>query len=96
MHFDLTREKHIFKWTIRKLVKKEKHLSSQENEKTPIDLIKIEVDPLYSLSIGSRRSCLHRRLLQITSTFSGISIGLSILCDNLLHMSKGVRTILIN
>ena len=59
MHFDLTREKHILKWTIRKLVKKEKYLSSEANENTPIDLIKIEVDPLYSLSIGSRHSCLH-------------------------------------
>lgn len=46
MHFDLTREKHILKWAIRKLVKKEKHLSSEPNENTPIDLIKIEVDPL--------------------------------------------------
>lgn len=32
----------------------EKCLSSETNENTPIDLIKIEVDPLYSLSIGSR------------------------------------------
>lgn len=54
MRFNLTREKHILKWTIRKLVKMEMCLSSETNENTPIDLIKIEVDPLYSLSIGSR------------------------------------------
>lgn len=59
MHFDTTREIHIFKWTIRKLVKKEKQLSSEADENTPIDLIKTEVDPLYSLSFGSSHSCLH-------------------------------------
>jgi len=95
MHFDLTREKHVLKWTIRKLVKQEKHLSSEANENTPIDLIKIEADSLYSLSIGRRHSCLHQILLQATSTFSGISTELFMLCNNLLHMSKGVRTVLI-
>lgn len=96
MHFDLTREKHILQWTIRKLVKKAKHLPSEANDNASIDLIKIEVDSLYSLSIDSKHSCLHQIVLQTTSTFSGISIGLFTLCNNLLHMSKGITTILIN
>lgn len=95
IHFDLTREKHILKWTIRNLVKKEKHLFSEVNENTPTNLIKIEVDPLYSLSVGSRPCCLHRIRLQTTSTFIGISVGLFMLCNNLFHMNKGIKTTLI-
>lgn len=41
MHFDFSKEEHILKWTIKKLVKKKKHLTSEANENTPGDLIKI-------------------------------------------------------
>lgn len=95
IHFDLAGEKHILKWTIRSLVKKEKQLFSEANENTLIDLIKIEVDPLFSLSVGTRLCCLHWILLQTTSTFIGISVGLFMLCNNLLHMNKGIKITLI-